>query len=374
MSQTRAAARSVALTRRRFLAAAAGLVAGGGAASRPRSPRRRAEARRRSGSSPPGCRRASTPGRRRSPQDSTATRSRPASTGCCSSTSCATRPRTTCARSRLRCGRSSAPTPGARNGLLFTASWAPHYFEQVLGVSFARSRAPRSSRTSSCRRFDDYDLCLHLACDDEQRLAAVELALVHGHALAGRGTIDLARASRWRETRTGFVGTGLPAAHQHVNGIPPGNPVPAELTAVHGLQVRLHQEPGDRGRRHDPGRAVRQRHDDAGELHAPAARQLVPGSSDEDAARGAHVRARGDRRPRSPRFTDDPRPTPQRYAEAASRYGVVGHSQTSARARRQRQAPHHPPRLQHRRRRPRGTALRLGAAHRSPTSSPPATR
>jgi hypothetical protein len=30
---------------------------------------------------------------------------------------------------------------------------------------------------------------------------------------------------RWRETRTGFVGAGLPAARQDTGGIPAGNPV-----------------------------------------------------------------------------------------------------------------------------------------------------
>jgi hypothetical protein len=34
------------------------------------------------------------------------------------------------------------------------------------------------------------------------------------------------------------------------------------------------------------------------------------------------------------RFTDDAPSDPQKYAQAARRYGVVGHSQTSARARR----------------------------------------
>ncbi len=83
-------------------------------------------------------------------------------------------------------------------------------------------------------------MCLHLACNDEQRLAAIERALVHGTPLVGaRGPLHFSRALRWRETRTGFVGVGLPARHQNVAGIPPGNPVPESSPLFMGFKSGL---------------------------------------------------------------------------------------------------------------------------------------
>lgn len=110
------------------------------------------------------------------------------------------------------------------DGLLFTAGWGPGYFTRVLRVA---SPIPPAKGLSDFElpAIDDYDLCLHLACDDEARLAAVEAALVHGEALPGAdGPLAISSALAWRETRTGFVGTGLPAAHQHVGGIPRVSP------------------------------------------------------------------------------------------------------------------------------------------------------
>ncbi len=110
-------------------------------------------------------------------------------------------------------------------GLLFTAGWGPSYFERSLGGS---SPIPPAKGLSDFElpAIDDYDLCLHLACDDPLRLAAVEAALRGGASLPeADGPLDLSRAAlRWRETRTGFVGAGLPAAHQHTGGIPPATP------------------------------------------------------------------------------------------------------------------------------------------------------
>ena len=124
------------------------------------------------------------------------------------------------------------------SGLLFTAGWGPSYFQRRLRVA---SPIPVATALSDFElpAIDDYDLCLHLACDDEQRLAAVEAALIHGASLPGAdGPLDLSSVLTWRETRTGFVGAGLPAANQNVGGIPPGRPRREGRPAVHGLQVR----------------------------------------------------------------------------------------------------------------------------------------
>ncbi len=75
--------------------------------------------------------------------------------------------------------------PWGPGGLLFTASWGPRYFEHVLGVG---SPIPEAKGLSlfELPSIDDYQLCLHFACDDEERLAAVEAALLHGESLPER--------------------------------------------------------------------------------------------------------------------------------------------------------------------------------------------
>ena len=68
--------------------------------------------------------------------------------------------------------------------MLFTAGWGPGYFERGLRTD---SPIPRAKGLSDFElpAIDDYDLCLHLACDDERRLADVEAGLVHGAPLTG---------------------------------------------------------------------------------------------------------------------------------------------------------------------------------------------
>jgi hypothetical protein len=113
----------------------------------------------------------------------------------------------------------------SHTGLLFTVSWGPRYF-RLLGL---KSPIPEAKELSSFEHplIDTFDVCIHLASDDEKRLEHIEAALVHGHRLAGvSGSLSVRSALRWRQTRTGFTGVGIPAAHQGVKGIPAGHPVP----------------------------------------------------------------------------------------------------------------------------------------------------
>ena len=130
-----------------------------------------------------------------------------------------------CGRSRRRCGRSSGPILGGLTGLLFTAGWGPHYFEHVLGVADRGTEAEGALRL----RAADLRRVRPLPPPRLRRRATAH----RRRALArprsrdpGAGSTDLSGILRWRETRTGFVGAGLPAAHQDMNGIPPGRPVP----------------------------------------------------------------------------------------------------------------------------------------------------
>ncbi len=126
----------------------------------------------------------------------------------------------------------------SHKGLLFTVSWGPSYF-RLLGIA---SPIPRAKRLSSFEHpaIDNYDLCIHLASDDEQRLEQIVAALILGHRLRGvGGSLSLRPALIWRATRTGFTGAGIPAAHQNVKGIPAGNPVPATSPLFMGFQSGL---------------------------------------------------------------------------------------------------------------------------------------
>ncbi len=125
------------------------------------------------------------------------------------------------------------------SGLLFTAGWGNGYFTQLLGSS---SPVPRAMALSDFElpAIDDYHLCLHLASDEALRLAAIEAALVKGAPLSGaHGPLALSSALVWRETRSGFVGGGLPAANQHVGGIPSGSPVSPSAPLYMGFKSGL---------------------------------------------------------------------------------------------------------------------------------------
>jgi hypothetical protein len=218
------------------------------------------------------------------------------------------------------------------SGLLFTVGWAPAYFERVLGVS---SPIPTATGLSSFESpvIDDYHLCLHLACDDGQRLAAVEAALLHGERLDGaRGSLQISDALRWRETRTGFVGEGLAAAHQDVSGIPPDRPVSPQSPLFMGFKSGL-------------------RKNQATETYVTIADGPF---ADGTTMQVSYMRLRLDgwyqnlsydqrvARMYSPettpeevtQFTTDAESEPNLIAQAIQRYGVIGHSQTSALARR----------------------------------------
>jgi hypothetical protein len=216
-------------------------------------------------------------------------------------------------------------------GLLFTAGWGPAYFDRVLGVS---SPIPAATGLSSFESpaIDDYHLCLHFACDDERKLAAVEAALLHGERLDGaEGSLQIADALRWRETRTGFVGKGLAAAHQDVNGIPTGAPVSPQSPLFMGFKsgLRKNQATEDYVTLADGPFAegttmqvsyMRLRLDgwyrdlSYGER---VARMYSPETTPEQVAR----------------FTTDAESEPDLINQAIRSDGVIGHSQTSALAR-----------------------------------------
>ena len=217
-------------------------------------------------------------------------------------------------------------------GLLFTAGWAPGYFERSLRI---QSPIPRAKRLSEFElpAIDDYDLCLHLACDDARRLADVEAGLVHGAPLPGSdGHLSLAPALRWRETRTGFVGQGLPAAHQAVGGIPPGSPVTKQTPLFMGFKSGLRRNQATEDSVTIPIGTFAQ----GTTMQVSYMRLRLDSWYDElsERERIARMYAPQVTPEQVKHFTTDAKSDPNLIGQAISHYGVIGHSQTSARARR----------------------------------------
>ncbi len=206
-------------------------------------------------------------------------------------------------------------------GLLFTAAWSAHYFTRVLDLA---SPIPPARAYSDFEQptIDAYDLCIHLAADDQARVVAAARQL----------TAALAPFLTLRETRTGFVGAGLPAAHQRVGGIPGGEPVSKDTPLYMGFKSALKKNQASEDAVTIPagefaqgttmtvsymtlsleswyrGLTAAQR----------VARMYSPQTTPRDAAR----------------FTTDAESNPNLIGQAIDRYGVIGHSQASARARR----------------------------------------
>ncbi len=180
---------------------------------------------------------------------------------------------------------------------------------------------------------DDYDLCIHLACDDERRLAAIESALLNTAPLRGAdGPLDISSALRWQETRTGFTGTGLPAQRQNVGGIPPGNPVPKTAPLFMGFKSSLRRNQASE--------------DDVTIQSGPFAGGTTMQVSYmrlsldtwyqnlTERERVARMYAPQVTPEQVAHFTTDASSDPNLLNQAINRYGVIGHAQTSARARR----------------------------------------
>jgi hypothetical protein len=217
-------------------------------------------------------------------------------------------------------------------GMLFVAAWGPDYFERLLGLASPIPRA-RALSDFELPAIDDYHLCLHLACDSDDRLAAVESALLHGAALpTAPGPLNLSSALRWRETRTGFVGEGLPAAHQQVDGIPPGHPVAPAAPLFMGFKSSLR-----RNQASEDDVTIAAGPLAGGTTMAVSYMRLRLDSWYQNLTqreRVARMYAPQITPAQAAQLTTDAASEPGELGQAIERYGVIGHAQTSARARR----------------------------------------
>jgi hypothetical protein len=211
--------------------------------------------------------------------------------------------------------------PWGPGGLLFVAGWGHSYFTEVLRTE---SPIPQAKALSDFElpSIDDYHLCVHLACDHEQRLLVVERSLRR----------QLRPALRWRETRTGFVGAGLPAAHQRVGGIPSGTPVTQSTPLFMGFKSNFKKNQASEDAIAIPGGSFAQ-----GTTMQVSYMRLRLDSWYRDmtyADRVALMYSPQTTPADVARFTTDAESNPGQLNQAIRKYGVIGHAQTSARARR----------------------------------------
>jgi hypothetical protein len=221
------------------------------------------------------------------------------------------------------------------SGLLFTAGWGPAYFTDVLGVA---APIPPAKALSDFEQpaIDDYHLCLHLASDDEARLAAVEAALTRGTPIPyytdAAEPLDLSSALRLRETRTGFVGSGLPAERQATGGIPAGQPVPVNAPLFMGFKSALKRNQATE----DAVTIIDGPFAGGSTMHASYLRLRLDTwyAQLSQQERVARMYAPQVTQEQVNHFTTDAESDPNLLGQAISRYGVIGHAQTSATARR----------------------------------------
>jgi len=207
-------------------------------------------------------------------------------------------------------------------GLLFTAGWSPDYFDDVLHAS---TPIPRAKPLSDFElpTIDSYHLCLHIASDVESNLVSCQRTL----------TGALAPILTLKEARTGFVGAGLPAAHQQgIGGIPSGDPVPTSSPLYMGFTSSLKKNQATEAAvtlasgdfEHGTTMAVSYMRLSLESWYQNLnqeqriARMYSPQTTVKDVAE----------------ITNDAESDPNLLNQAINRYGVIGHSQASARARR----------------------------------------
>jgi hypothetical protein len=104
--------------------------------------------------------------------------------------------------------------------------WGTSWFERHTALNSPIAR-PLPMAAWEDPVLEEFDACLHLACDDEHRLTEMT------QALFGPGPLDQRNRQRLREVRSGFAGAGLPAERL------PGRGLPAEAPLLLGLHSGL---------------------------------------------------------------------------------------------------------------------------------------
>lgn len=131
----------------------------------------------------------------------------------------------------------------SNQGLLFTVGYSPSYFRNVAS-GVPNKEVPPNPRSISPHQtpdFDTADVLIHLASDEPEVVLEAEEALT-GDVDEPNGVYmedDLNGVFEKVQRRTGFVGRGLPAENQDVDGIPDSSPIPEESPMFMGFKGRF---------------------------------------------------------------------------------------------------------------------------------------
>ncbi|WP_435077243.1 DUF7405 family protein [Halococcus sp. AFM35] len=130
--------------------------------------------------------------------------------------------------------------PHSHDGLLFTVSYSKAYFERF-DSSLPQSvdlQRPRALTPFEDPKLDRPDAVVHLASDYGQVVLAAEEALLGNKETLNGIDIETSLGGIFEriDRRTGFVGDGLPADNQDVQGIPDSEPVPDDTPLYMGFK------------------------------------------------------------------------------------------------------------------------------------------
>lgn len=130
--------------------------------------------------------------------------------------------------------------PHSHEGLLFSVSYSPAYFDRF-DASLPKSvdlPQPEALTPLEEPKLDTPDAVIHLASDYGQVVLATEEALMGKKDTLNGVEMDATLDSVFEriDRRTGFIGDGLPADHQDVEGIPDSEPVPEDAPLYMGFK------------------------------------------------------------------------------------------------------------------------------------------
>jgi hypothetical protein len=231
----------------------------------------------------------------------------------------------------------------SNDGLLHSIAYSPAYFDRFAASLPENLDFPAPTPLSSFENptFDTQDAVVHLASDRADTVLEAEHALTGKRDEANGVDVEthLTDVMTVESRRTGFVGEGMPAARQDVEGIPSSGPVPEESPLFMGFtagfaanqaseeHVTLDSGPFEGGTTKVVSN-LRQRLDDWYEEQTYEERVMElfsPGHAAEDLVEGVGENLGSDSR--VDRFVDD-------VESNAREYGRVGHAQKAARANR----------------------------------------
>lgn len=229
------------------------------------------------------------------------------------------------------------------DGLLFSVGYSPGYFDRFEAdlPDSVDLREPKALAPIEEPALDRQDAVVHLASDHAQVVLAAEEALFGNEEMINGVEMDADLSSVFEQAdrRTGFVGNGLPADNQDVVGIPDSKPVSKDSPLFMGFKsgfkknqaseerVTIPEGPFAGGTTMHVSR-IRLNLDqwyDQDDRYQRVAKMFCPAHAEQGAVEGA-----GDNLGTGSELTAE---CADETPDHASKYGIVGHSQKSARAR-----------------------------------------